>query len=535
MRVQLAGVTKRYGAQTVLDQVTLTVGSRARIGLVGPNGVGKSTVLRILAGLEDVDAGTVARAPESLTAGYLPQERRARKGESLLAALARRAGVSAAERELEDAAAALARQEPAENRYAAALERFLALGGGDFEARARATCAELGLVVGLDRPSSALSGGETARAALASILLSRFDLLLLDEPTNDLDFEGLDRLERFLDGYAGALVVVSHDRAFLDRTVTRIAAIEPDTRHVREWAGGFTEYERRRDAERVAAYARFEEARDRRRSLAQLLSRRRTEARAKGDSLGRATGGADRRATHALETKVRQAERLLSRNELPEKPFEPWELRLSFGRPERPSDRVLTLEGAVAERGPFRLGPVDLDLKPGERLSVTGRNGSGKSTLLGMLLGEVPLVSGARVIGPRTTLGALGQGREAYASYAPLLAELQARTNLSAEDARTLLAKFGLGADHVHRACSSLSPGERTRAHLAELQAREVNLIVLDEPTNHLDLEAVEQLESALRVFEGTLVVVSHDRRFLQSIEPTRSLAMPEHAARSVR
>jgi ATPase subunit of ABC transporter with duplicated ATPase domains len=526
MRVQLAGVTKYFGAQKILDQVTLTVGSKARIGLVGPNGVGKTTLLRILAGLEEPDEGSVSRAPASLTAGYLPQERRAREGETLLGTLARRTGVAAAERELEDAAAALARAEPAERRYADALERFLALGGGDFEARARATCAELGLVVELGRASAVLSGGETARAALASILLSRFDLLLLDEPTNDLDFDGLERLEGFLAGYAGALVVVSHDRELLDRTVTRIAAIEPDTRRLREWAGSFSDYEARRGAERAAAYARFAEAEERRRDLADLLNRRRTEARSRGDSLGKATGGADRRATHALSTKVRQAERLLGRNELPEKPFEAWELRLSFGRPERPSDRVLTLQGAVAERGAFRLGPIDLDLRPAERLSVTGRNGSGKSTLLAMLLGEIPLSAGTRAVGPRTSIGALGQGREAYGGAGSLLDELQRRTGLRAEPARTLLAKFGLGADHVHRPCATLSPGERTRAHLAELQARNVNLLVLDEPTNHLDLEAVEQLESALRDFPGTMVVVSHDRRFLEAVAPTRTLAL---------
>jgi ATPase subunit of ABC transporter with duplicated ATPase domains len=527
MRVQLTGASKHFGAQKILDRVTLTVGPHARIGLVGPNGSGKSTLLRLLAGLEEPDAGSVSRAPADVTAGYLPQERAGRDGETLLESLARRTGVAAAERELEDAAQALARREPAEGRYAAALERFLALGGGDFEARARGTCAELGLDVELDRPSSLLSGGEAARAALASILLSRFDLLLLDEPTNDLDFDGLDRLERFLEAYEGALVVVSHDRAFLDRTVTRIAAIEPESGSIREWAGGFSDYEARRNAERAAAYARYEEAEDRRRTVAELLNRRRTEARSKGDSLGKSTGGADRRATHALSTKVRQAERLLGRNELPEKPFEPWELRLSFGRAERPSDRVLTLQGAAAERGAFRLGPVDVDLTPGERLSVSGPNGSGKSTLLGMLLGDVPLAAGSRAVGPRTTVGALGQGREAYGSDAPLLDELVARTGLAAEDARTLLAKFGLGADHVGRPCSSLSPGERTRAHLAELQARAVNLLVLDEPTNHLDLEAVEQLESALASFEGTIVVVSHDRRFLEAIQPTRTISLP--------
>jgi ATPase subunit of ABC transporter with duplicated ATPase domains len=527
MRVQLAGVSKHFGARKVLDQVTLTVGPQARIGLVGPNGSGKSTLLRLLAGHEEPDGGTVSRVPAELTSAYLPQERRGREGETLLESLSRRTGVAAAERELEDTASALARGEPADARYGAVLERFLALGGGDFEPRARTTCAELGLAVELERPSAVLSGGEAARAALAAILLSRFDLLLLDEPTNDLDFDGLDRLERFLAAYAGALVVVSHDRAFLDRTVTRIAAIEPGTGTVREWAGGFSDYEARREAERAAAYSRFAEAEERRRSLADLLKRRRTEARSKGDSLGKSTGGADRRATHALSTKVRQAERLLGRNELPEKPFEAWELRLSFRRAERSSDRVLMLLGAVAERGGFRLGPVDVDLAPGERLSVAGPNGSGKSTLLGMLLGEVPLAAGSRVVGQRTTIGTLGQGREAYGSDSALIDELRARTGLSAEDARTLLAKFNLGAEHVGRSCSSLSPGERTRAHLAELQAREVNLLVLDEPTNHLDLEAVEQLESALARFEGTMVVVSHDRRFLDTIAPNRTITLP--------
>jgi ATPase subunit of ABC transporter with duplicated ATPase domains len=526
MRVQLAGVAKHFGAQNILDQVTLTVGPHARIGVVGPNGVGKSTLLRILAGLEAPDAGAVSRAPERLTAGYLPQERRAREGETLLDTLARRAGVAAAERELHEAAAAIAEGKGAEERYGLALERFLSLGGGDFEARARTVCAGLGLVVDLDRPASGLSGGENARAALASILLSRFDVLLLDEPTNDLDFDGLERLERFLDGYGGALVVVSHDRAFLDRTVTRIASIEPDTRLVREWDGGWSSYEARRDAERAAAYARFEDAEERRRRLADLLNRRRTEARSLGDSLGKSTGGADRRATSALRTKVRQAERLLGRNELPQKPFEPWELRLTLEAAERAGDRILTLSSAIAERGDFRLGPLDVDLRPGERVSVVGRNGSGKSTLLGMLLGEVPLASGSRTVGRRTTIGALGQEREAYTLDGALLAAFSSRTGFSTEEGRTLLAKFGLGADHVGRACTTLSPGERTRAHLAELQARRVNLLVLDEPTNHLDLEAVEQLEGALAGFGGTLVVVSHDRRFLERIAPTREIGL---------
>ena len=526
MRVQLAGVGKHYGAQVVLDQVTLTIGPKARIGLVGPNGVGKTTLLRIIAGHEQPDAGTVSRAPERLTIGYLEQERRQEPGASVLTTLACRVGITDAERELEDSARALAEGVSAGDRYATALDRLVALGAADFDARARATCAELGLGVDLGRGIAGLSGGEAARVALAAILLSRFDLLLLDEPTNDLDFDGLERLERYLDSYRGALVVVSHDRAFLDRTVARIASIEPDTRFVREWAGGWTDYEAARDAERAAALAEYEQAQLRRRRLSELLSTRRSEARAKGASLGDKTGGADRRATHALETKVRQAERLLERNELPAKPFEPWDLNLTLRAGARSSEHVLRLSDAVARRGTFRLGPIDLDLVAGERLSVAGPNGAGKSTLLAMLLGDVPLTAGARSVGRRTVVGAIGQERGAYAGETSLVDEFTARAGLATVDSRTLLAKFGLGRDHIGRPCSSLSPGERTRAHLAELQARDVDLLILDEPTNHLDLEAVEQLERALVDYEGTLVVVSHDRRFLERIAPTREFVL---------
>ena len=380
-------------------------------------------------------------------------------GESVLVTLARRTGVLAAERELEESARELARGSAAEDRYAAALERFLSLGGGDFDARARSTCADLGLGVDLAREHRGLSGGEKARVALAAILLARFDLLLLDEPTNDLDLDGLERLERFVGDYAGALVIVSHDRALLERTVTSVLEIDPRSRGVTEWTGRWGEYTARREAERRAASERYEQAVARRRHLTELASTRRSEARARGDSLGRATGGADRRATNALRTKVRQAQRLLERNELPEKPFEPWELRLVLQAGARTGELVARLEEAVVERGSFRLGPITLDLVPGERLALTGANGTGKTTLLQALLGELPLASGRRRVGGATRMGVLTQERTAYAGDERTLDEFVARTGLEAEPARTLLAKFGLGAEHAHRPSSSLSPG----------------------------------------------------------------------------
>ncbi len=522
MRAQLVGVTKHHGGQVVLDGASVAVGPRARIGLVGPNGVGKSTVLRLLAGEETPDGGAVVLDPPDLTVAHMPQEPDVRPGETLLEALARRTGIAAAEQELQAAATTLAGggdDAAAAGRYDRALSRFLALGGGDLEPRAAKLCAALRLGVDLGRRLDGLSGGESGRASLAAALLARADVLLLDEPTNDLDGDGLARLEAFVASYPGAVVVVSHDRAFLDATVDHIAEIDPRSRRIVEWSGGWSEYAERRDAARAEAYDALTRAEERRGELTTLLSHRRTEARAGG-------AAANRRGTHALMTKVRQAERLLERNPLPEKPFEPWELRLELRSSGRVSAPAARLDGAVVERGATTVGPLDLEVQPGERVAVTGRNGSGKTTLLRALLGELELAAGARALGRGAVAGVITQERRSYISAQPLLDAFTGETGLSPVDGRTLLAKFGLGADHVSRACSTLSPGERTRAHLAELQAAGVNLLVLDEPTNHLDLEAVEQLEQALAAYDGTVVVVSHDRRFLEAVAPTRSVSL---------
>jgi ATPase subunit of ABC transporter with duplicated ATPase domains len=521
LRVSLAGVVRSFGARTVLDHVDLTLAPQSRLGVVGPNGAGKSTLLRLLAGLEVPDEGIVERTPQTLTVGYLPQEHDRAEGETLLGYLGRRTGVA-------DAQAALERHtaEWDADAYAAALERYLALGGADLEARARAVCAELGLPVALEQETATLSGGEAARAGLAAILLSRYDLLLLDEPTNDLDYDGLDRLERFVAAFAGGLAVVSHDRVFLDRTVTRIAEIDPWTGSVHEYAGGWSDYAAARDRQRERHYAAFEHAQERRREVEALLHARRNQARAGGGFLAKATGGSDRRGTKALSGKVRQAARALDRVEQVGKPYEPWRLHLSLAPAQRAGERVAALVDVVGERGTFRLGPVDLDLAPGERVAVTGANGSGKTTLLALLLGELEPSAGTRSVGRSTVTGVLDQRRTAYHGAEPLLATFVARTGVRPGEARTLLAKFNLGAEQVSRRCETLSPGERTRAQLAELMARGVNLLVLDEPTNHLDLEAIEELETALGAYDGTLVVVSHDRRFLEAVAPTRSIRL---------
>ena len=430
--------------------------------------------------------------------------------------------MAAAEQELDLLTSQLGRDPRRTADHADALDRFLALGGDDFDARARAVCGEVGLGAGHAAPTTELSGGERARAALAAILLARFDVYLLDEPTNDLDFDGLERLERFLASRRGSLVVVSHDRELLDRTVSRIVELEEGTRRVRDFAGGWSDYEAARERARAAHYRRFEEAETRRTELDDLLRARRGQARA-GDSLGKRTGGADRRGTQALRSKVAQAKRALERVEHVDKPWEPWKLHLDLEPTRRSGDVVVRLEQAVVRRGDLELGPLDLAVGRGDRVVVVGPNGSGKTSLLGAVLGSVRLASGRRYVGPGVVFGELDQARSGFSSAAPVLDGFR---ELPVPEARSLLAKFGLGADDVRRPATSLSPGERTRAELALLVARRVNCLVLDEPTNHLDIPGIEELESALRGYPGAILLVSHDRRFLSGFEATRTITL---------
>ncbi|WP_405016748.1 ATP-binding cassette domain-containing protein [Kitasatospora sp. NBC_00070] len=522
-----------HGDRILFSGLDLVVAPGDVVGLVGANGAGKSTLLRLMAGLSTPESGSLKLSPPSANVGHLPQEPERRPGESVRDFLARRTGVAAAQAALDEATEGLVEGRPgADDAYATGLDRWLDLGGADLEERAEEVAGSLGLKVSLDLPMTALSGGQAARAGLASLLLSRYDVFLLDEPTNDLDLDGLERLESFVKGLRAGTVLISHDREFLTRTVTRVLELDLAQQQVNHFGGGYDAYLEERAVARRHAREEYEEFAD---TKAGLEARARMQrgwmesgvrnARRKSsdnDKIGRATRA---ESSEKQAAKARQTQRMIERLDVVEEPRKEWDLRMEIAAAPRSGSVVATLRGAKAELGAFSFGPVDLQIDWADRVAITGANGAGKSTLLAALLGRLELTDGSATLGSGVLVGEVDQARGLFFGEEPLLDAFQAAVpDLAPEEGRTLLAKFGLKAAHVLRPAHTLSPGERTRAALALLQGRGVNLLVLDEPTNHLDLPAIEQLESALASYTGTLLLVTHDRRMLEAVTVNRRL-----------
>ncbi|MGX1695760.1 ABC-F family ATP-binding cassette domain-containing protein [Microbacterium keratanolyticum] len=531
------GLAGGYGHRTLFDSLDLTVAPGDVVGVVGANGAGKSTLLRLLAGIDEPQAGTISLAPADAFVGWLPQEHERIEGETVVEYIARRTGCAQATGDMDAAAVALGDPslstvpgaDPADV-YSAALERWLASGAADLDERVPAVLADLGLEVEGAALMTSLSGGQAARVGLAALLLSRFDIVLLDEPTNDLDLDGLERLETFVKGLRGGVVLVSHDREFLARCVTRVLELDLAQNSNRVYGGGYDAYLEERATLRRQQREKYDEFADKK---ADLVARARTQrewssqgvrnAMRKAPDNDKIKRKASAESSEKQAQKVRQMESRIARLEEVEEPRKEWQLEFTIGSAPRSSSVVSTLSSAVFRQGTFTLGPVSLQVNAGERIGITGPNGAGKSTLLRALLGTQHPDEGTASLGASVQIGEIDQARSLLVGSEPLADTFEAIVgDMTSGDVRTLLAKFGLKADHVNRPVEELSPGERTRAGLALLQARGINLLVLDEPTNHLDLPAIEQLEQALESYEGTLLLVTHDRRMLAAVQTDR-------------
>ena len=521
--LQVVNVSRSYGSEVILEAVSFVVNPGERAGLVGPNGSGKSTLLRIVAGVEQADTGHVVLGSDASTA-WLPQGFEVNPaqtlGEAVRRGLAEHTGAHEALLRIEES---MARASGLElnaliEEYGRAFDEFASLGGYEVEQRTSAVLQGLGLgAVSDDTPLSILSGGQRTRAGLASIIVSNPDVLLLDEPTNHLDIEALEWLEEYLSGYAGAAVIVSHDRAFLDGAVTDILELDSQRPGLATYPGSYSDYRlaKERELEKQTAAWRDQEAEKRRiqRDIARTKQTAlRTETSTTHDFYRRRAKKVARKA----KVRERRLRRMLSSPNQVERPKASWTMKLDFGRTPRGGSRVLMLEDVGHEfGGRWLFRDVDLVLEHGERVALLGPNGCGKSTLLKFVAGQASPTLGSVRVGENVRTGYMPQDQIGLDWRMSALDMIRQATDVTETEARTLLHLYLFEGDEPLLPAGSLSYGQRSRLLLAKLVLEGANFLVLDEPMNHLDIPARERFEEALDAFPGTALMAVHDRTFI--------------------
>jgi ATP-binding cassette subfamily F protein 3 len=498
---------RQFGPRIVFEGLTFLIPRDARWGLVGPNGAGKTTLLRILSGEDAQDAGMVHRAG-TVRVGYLPQEvETVGEGSVLATVLDGFSDLRRIEEQLEEQEHALSGLRPGDPEiekltmaYGALRHRFESMGGDLVEAKARTILSGLGVAEGrFHEPLKTLSGGWRMRVALARLLIAAPDLLLLDEPTNHLDLTAIDWLERFLDGWEGAFIVVSHDRYFLNRMVREI--VELDRGRLTEFVGGYDDYLEAREARKEAT----EQA-----------------AKQQAREIARVTRFIERfRYKNTKAKQVQSRIRALDKIEKIEAPSRAKRVRFGFPPSPRSGDVVVRAERVAKAFGATHVfTALDLLLRRGDRVALVGQNGAGKSTLLKMLSGRLQPDAGSLELGHNVFVQYYAQHQlEALVPEDTVLETLERVAEPGSRPRlRTLLGSFLFSGDDVDKPVGVLSGGEKARLALARLLIRPSNLMLLDEPTNHLDLQSREVLEEALDEYEGTLLVISHDRYFINRI-----------------
>lgn len=514
---------KSFGPELILHNISFSLSPGERLGLVGPNGCGKTTLLRLLARLDPPDSGAVQWAPPDLRVGYLPQglvfAPTATLADFLIGA---EGGLPTLTATLEQAAEALARsphQAEAQTAYDTALARLTL--ASDIAERAPTFLSALSLAhLSTNTPVATLSGGQKTRLALARVLIAYPQLLLLDEPTNHLDIAMLEWLEDWLDNFRGAALIVSHDRAFLDAAVTRILELDPDTHTTREYAGSYSDYVEEKLSERERQWGAWRDQQEEVRRLRQDIARTKEQSASVERSTTPRQPGVRRLAKKVARkalAREKKLERYLESDERVEKPKQGWQMKLEFGETPASGQAVLVTENLTVGYGDNSLlRELNLYLKRGARAVLIGPNGAGKTTLLRTLAGQALPLAGQVRLGANVRLGYMAQEQELLNPALNALTTILQHTNFSETEARSFLHYFLFGDDAVFTPVKSLSFGERARLTLAGLVAQGCNFLLLDEPINHLDIPSRARFEQALTAFEGTTLAVVHDRYFIE-------------------
>ena len=513
--IQLSDLTKSFGDRTLLEHVTWQIGDGDRAGLCGPNGAGKTTLLKMLAGLDEPDSGGIVR-PSDLTIGYLPQDGLTHSGRTVFEEASSafqplldvKAEMHDIEHRLGDASVPEAEHEGMLSRYAELQDRFRLSDGYNMDLRIATVLRGLGFSPeDAERPCETFSGGWQMRIALAKLLLGRPNLLLLDEPTNHLDLEARNWLEEYLSAYPYAVILVSHDRYFLDTVVTRITDL--NLRKLTDYVGNYSKYVDQRDA---------------------MLDRLRQAKREQDEEVARVKMFIDRfryQATKAAQVQSRI--KLLEKVVPIEVPPERKRIHFTFPKCTKSGRTVFEIKHARKAYPPppgsggqavtvFR--DVNLHIERGDRIALVGPNGAGKSTLMRLLSGEEPPDAGTRTLGHQVVMEYFAQDEAVRLDPALTVYETLAAgsPNDMVPAIRNILGGFLFSGDDVYKKAAVLSGGERTRLAVARMLLRPSNTLLLDEPTNHLDLDSKDVLLEALEDYGGTLIFVSHDRYFVEKL-----------------
>lgn len=518
--IKVKNLQKRYGTLAILSDISFSIGRGEKVALVGHNGTGKTTLLKIVAGIEVSDAGVI-EIFRNACVGYLPQDTSLSRNETISGYLRMISGVDVIEEELKRLSMNLSNPVVAE-RYGELNEVYERMEGYAFDRRMEIILSGFGLNnVGLNRRIPDLSSGQKSKVALTGILLKGVDILLLDEPTNNLDLPALIWLENFLQETKAACIIISHDRRFLDRVAKKVLELDWCTHTLTATKGTYSDYLK---MTRKRIMRQKEEYRLQQEEISRLHEKAR-EKRVESSKGSRWIGSdndkflrgfkRDRAGKSAKTAKV--IEKRIERIDKIERPIERdvFKISLEAERGHGALD-IRLLDVVAGYLNGFKIGPISLDIRYGERIGIMGLNGSGKSTLLKAITGQLSVLEGKIEIGSGVRIGNMMQEHETLPRNSTLLSFIMERTHISLQDSYAKLAKFGFNESQVSLSINTLSPGGRARLLLALFSAQSVNTLVLDEPTNHLDIEASEALEETIETYQGTILIVSHDRFFLE-------------------
>lgn len=507
-------IQKSYGADPVLQDITLEIKAGERVGIVGPNGAGKTTLFKLLAGIESPDSGELYRAKGTVWA-YLPQTPKYpdqwRTQDVIASAFEEvirlQEELRSLEQQMSEVYESAAELEKLMQRYQKLQEAFEQLGGYEYETTMAQVIEGLRITPEhLATPFQLLSGGEKTKAGLAKLLCQRSDVLLLDEPTNHLDVESMEWLEDFLKDYQGTVLIISHDRYFLDAVVTSVYHV--DGGEAEYYIGNYSAFVKEREERLLRQFAAYQEQQKQIKKMKETIKRLKE------------WGNRSNPPNEAFHRRAKSMEKALARIERIDRPkMEADRMGLAFQKTERSGQDVLAASGVYKAFGGKELfADAGFLLRYGERKALLGPNGCGKSTLIRMLLGEMEPDAGTLKVGSNVKVGYLSQQAWEGDQNLRVIDMFRQVALVTEPEARHMLARFLFYGEHVFKRVGQLSGGERMRLRLAQMMHQEINLLVLDEPTNHLDIEARETLEEALADFRGSLFIVSHDRYFLQKM-----------------